>query len=86
VVTIAAGRYVLNVAATASPLVVQPAIVNQDLGKSSNNNVLAKQTFTDDTTWCVSVTNAKGDKAVTGYKYSASGGLNEGVCVAADVA
>jgi len=33
-----------------------------------------------DTDWCVSVKNAKGDKAVNGYRYSAAGGLEEGVC------
>ncbi|WP_286215914.1 type II secretion system protein [Demequina sediminis] len=32
------------------------------------------------TTWCVDVTNALGDKAVVGYKYSAAGGLEEGTC------
>jgi prepilin-type N-terminal cleavage/methylation domain-containing protein len=51
-----------------------------DLGRISNNVVLAKQTFTDATDWCVSVTDASGDKAKTGFKYSASGGLEEGVC------
>ena len=80
-----AGRYVLNVTAAAGPPVVV-AVANQDLGKASANNVLAAQSFIDSTHWCVSVTNAKGDKAIVGYKYSASGGLSEGVCVAADVA
>ncbi|WP_456824644.1 type II secretion system protein [Cellulomonas sp. P5_E12] len=51
-----------------------------DLGKVSTNVVLAKQTFTNDTTWCVSATNANGDKAVVGYRYSAAGGLEEGAC------
>ena len=51
-----------------------------DLGRASNNVVAAKQTFTDSTNWCVSVTNPKGDKAVTGYRYSAAGGLEVGVC------
>ena len=60
------------------------------LGKASASNVLAAQTFVDDTHWCVSVTNAKGDKAKAngttgGYKYSAKGGLDTGTCVAADV-
>lgn len=32
------------------------------------------------TNWCVDVTNAQGDKAVVGFKYSAAGGLQEGVC------
>ena len=84
-ITNAAGRYVLNVTAAAGPPVVV-AIANQDLGKASSNNVLAAQTFVDDTKWCVSVTNPKGDRSVAGYKYSAKGGLGEGVCVAADVA
>ena len=81
----AAGRYVLNVTAAAGPPVVA-ALANQDLGKASANNVIAAQQFNDSTHWCASVTNAKGDKSVTGFKYSASGGLGEGVCVAADVA
>ena len=51
-----------------------------DLGRVSNNVVAAKQTFVDRTTWCVSVTNPKGDKAVTGYRYSAAGGLEELTC------
>jgi type IV pilus assembly protein PilA len=51
-----------------------------DLGKVSANVVLANQTFTDATTWCVSATNAQGDKAVVGYRYSAAGGLEAGVC------
>jgi prepilin-type N-terminal cleavage/methylation domain-containing protein len=89
-VTNVAGRYVLNVTAAAGPPVVD-AVANQDLGKASSNNVLDAQTFIDDTHWCVSVTNVKGDKAkpngvLGGYKYSAKGGLDTGVCVAADVA
>ncbi|WP_318011399.1 prepilin-type N-terminal cleavage/methylation domain-containing protein [Actinotalea sp. M2MS4P-6] len=51
-----------------------------DLGRVSNNVVLAKQTFTNPTNWCVSVQNPQGDKAVVGYRYSAAGGLEEGVC------
>ena len=81
----ATGRYTLNVTAAAGPPVVA-AVANQDLGKASSNNVLAAQTFVDDTKWCVSVTNPKGDKSVAGFKYSAKGGLADGVCVAADVA
>ena len=94
-VTISAtGRYVLNVVAAAGPPVVA-VLLNQDLGKASANNTFTAvvgppatatpvQTFVDSTHWCVSLVNAKGDKAVQGYKYSASGGLAEGVCVAAD--
>jgi type IV pilus assembly protein PilA len=84
-VTSVAGRYVLNVAAITTPA-AEAAIVNQDLGKTSANNVLDAQTFVDSSHWCVSVTNSKGDKAVAGYKYSAKGGLDTGVCTAADVA
>jgi type IV pilus assembly protein PilA len=84
-ITEASGRYVLNVTAAAGPPAVA-AVANQDLGKASANNVLAAQQFVDSTKWCVSITNAKGDKAVAGYKYSAKGGLGEGVCGAADVA
>jgi len=32
------------------------------------------------TNWCVAVTNAQGDKAVIGFKYSAAGGLQAGTC------
>ena len=75
----------LKVAAdTASPAHYQMSggalAASSDLGKVSTNVVLAKQTFTDSTTWCVSATNAKGDKAATGFKYSAAGGLEEGTC------
>ena len=77
-VALTAGRYVLTAPASITPPV--PAVTAQDLGKASANNVLAAQNFTDSTNWCVSVTNAKGDKAVVGYKYSASGGLADGVC------
>ena len=89
----ATGRYVLNVTgAPGPPLVV--ALVNQDLGKASANNTFTGvpatatpvQNFVDSTKWCVSLVNAKGDKAVQGYKYSASGGLAEGVCLPADSA
>ncbi len=82
-ITQVAGRYVLNVTAAAGPPAVD-AVTNQDLGKASANNVLDAQQFVDDTHWCVSITNSKGDKAVTGYKYSAKGGLGTGTCVAAD--
>ncbi len=83
-ITNSGGRYVLNVTAAAGPPVVT-AVANQDLGKVSANNLLPanSQFFTDSTAWCISVTNPKGDKAVTGYKYSAAGGLAEGVCTSA---
>jgi prepilin-type N-terminal cleavage/methylation domain-containing protein len=83
-VTAASGRYVLAVAAITTP--AAEAAVSTDLGKASANNVLGAQQFVDSTHWCVSITNPKGDKAVTGFKYSAKGGLGEGLCTAADVA
>ena len=61
---------------------------NQDLGKVSANvtlnAVVSGATFVDSTHWCIAVTNTQGSQQT--YKYSASGGLNEGVCAAADVA
>ena len=76
----AAGRYSLQAAASATATCTQAAYPATDLGKVSNNVVLDKQTFNSDTDWCVSVTNPKGDKAVNGYRYSAAGGLEEGLC------
>ena len=74
------GRYVLS--ATASD--VDPVALGVDarnLGKVSANVEIGTTTdVTKAATWCVSVTNAKGDKAVVGYKYSATGGLEEGTC------
>ena len=64
---------------TAGKLNVNGASVG-NASAATNGVVLAKQTFTNDTTWCVSATNANGDKAKTGYRYSAAGGLEEGVC------
>lgn len=84
VTTTASGRYLLTVNAITTP--AAEAAVSTDLGKASANNVLDAQEFVDSTHWCVSITNPKGDKAVTGFKYSASGGLGEGVCTSADVA
>ena len=34
----------------------------------------------DSTDWCIYVTNVEGDKAATGYRYSAAQGLEEGTC------
>jgi prepilin-type N-terminal cleavage/methylation domain-containing protein len=76
----AAGRYSLSAPAGGGAAAV-PAT---DLGKSSTNVVLGTTNIIDDTHWCVDVTNAKGDKKI--YKYSASGGLSQGLCAAADVA
>ena len=54
----------------------------EDVGKQSTNVVLGTPSGTKATDWCVAVTNPEGDKAKTGYKYSAVGGLEEGLCVA----
>jgi len=80
-----AGRYVLSIGVDAAG---EPAIVGQDLGKASANNLLTNDgNFTSATSWCTSVTNINGDKSklngvVGGYKYSAKGGLSTGLCVA----
>ncbi|MEZ0449643.1 type II secretion system protein [Cellulomonas sp. ICMP 17802] len=51
------------------------------IGNASKNVVLGTTAgLGSDTTWCVSVTNPKGDKSVTGFKYSAAGGLENGTC------
>ncbi len=77
-ITNVGGRYVLNVPVNGT----EAAIVAQDLGKASNNNLLAGMFYLDGTAWCVSLTNAQGDKAKApgGFKYSAAGGLATGVC------
>jgi type IV pilus assembly protein PilA len=76
-VTQVAGRYVLNVPVNGS----EAAIVNQDLGKASANNVLGAAFYLNGTAWCVSITNPQGDKSATGVEYSATGGLVVGkVC------
>lgn len=57
-----------------------------DVGKQSTNVVLggidpAAATANAETSWCVSVYNLSGDIAKSkGYKYSAQGGLEEGLC------
>ena len=55
------------------------------IGNSSTNVVLpaANQFFASPSSWCVTVKNPAGDKAVAGYKYSAAGGLAEGACATA---
>ncbi|MBF0721415.1 prepilin-type N-terminal cleavage/methylation domain-containing protein [Sanguibacter inulinus] len=50
------------------------------IGNASANVVLTGLKGTTSEDWCVAVTNPKGDKSKTGYKYSAAGGLQEGVC------
>jgi prepilin-type N-terminal cleavage/methylation domain-containing protein len=80
----ATGHYVLNVAAVVGPPTAL-AIVNQDLGKASTNNVVpaGAQFFAGNDKWCVSIQNPKGDKAKKGYTYSAANGLSEGQCTSA---
>ena len=72
---------------TAAPVVAQAGnryTVNAvDAGASSSGVLLFNQFFASDSSWCVTVRNSKGDKAVVGYKYSAAGGLAEGACTAA---
>jgi prepilin-type N-terminal cleavage/methylation domain-containing protein len=61
------------------------ALNGSDIGKASSNTALnTSGVITDDTHWCVSVTNTKGSQKT--YKYSAKGGLSSGLCVAADTA
>jgi len=80
VVSVVTGRYVLNVPVNGS----EAAIVNQDLGKASKNNVLGAAFYTNGTAWCVLITNPQGDKSAAGVKYSAAGGLTVGsVCASA---
>lgn len=68
-----AGKYTLKVGTTTT-----------DIGNASNNVVLTGSPVTIAGTasgsWCVGVTNPKGDKAAAGFKYSAAGGLQEGTC------
>jgi type IV pilus assembly protein PilA len=78
-VTQVAGRYVLNVTAVAGPPAIA-VVAAQDLGKTSPNVVLFNQFFTDGKAWCLSMKNAQGDLAATGFKYSAADGLGIGVC------
>ena len=53
----------------------------ETIGNSSNNVQFTGKTITAPSTdWCVHVTNPEGDKAVVGFRYSAAGGLEEGVC------
>jgi|SRR5690625_1597614 len=50
------------------------------IGNQSDNVILAGTNFDGPTDWCVSVTNAEGDVAKDGFKYSAQEGLKEGTC------
>jgi len=72
-IALTGGKYTLTQA--------NPVVAAADLGNASNNVVFAGATITaPSTTWCVAVTNPQGDKAVTGFKYSAAGGLQQGTC------
>jgi|SRR5690625_160983 len=56
-------------------------IGDKKVGNQSDNVVLDSSTKLDDSeTWCVAVTNQKGDKAKAGFNYSAQDGLGEGKC------
>jgi len=79
--TTTVGRYTLTAAAGTAPVT---AAVSTDIGKTSANVVLGTQFFTNESAWCVSVKNPKGDKAAIGFKYSAAGGLGDGVCTDAN--
>ncbi|KQT98176.1 prepilin-type N-terminal cleavage/methylation domain-containing protein [Sanguibacter sp. Leaf3] len=74
---------------TTAPTVAQSAdkktytIGSDKIGNASANVVftgLVPATGATSENWCVAVTNAKGDKAKVGFKYSAAGGLQEGTC------
>ncbi|WP_062078880.1 prepilin-type N-terminal cleavage/methylation domain-containing protein [Demequina globuliformis] len=74
---------------TAGPKIEQAStgadytIGSEVVSKASDNVTLANgdNTGKDSTTWCVSVTNDKGDVSkAKGYQYSAQGGLEEGNC------
>src|SRR5690554_1967479 len=71
---------------TTGPTVAQSAVGGEytidgdKIGNASDNVVLGTVNVTDSATWCVDVTNPKGDKSVTGFRYSAAGGLEEGTC------
>src|SRR5438128_6914883 len=63
-ITVASGRYVLNVAAVNG----EAAIVNQDLGRASANVTLNNQFYTDSSAGCISGKNSEGAKEATGMK------------------
>ena len=82
VVAAAAGRYTLSAPVAVAPCTTPTAAYGPvDLGKQSDNVTILATVFpalNTDTTWCVGVQNLKGDKKQ--YKYSAAGGLEQGVC------
>ena len=67
------GRYQLSGGDLASP---------QDIGKASANVTVVNQFIVDDTHWCLTLTNSKGDKKT--FKYSAAGGMSAGTCADAN--
>ena len=79
---------------TAAPVVTQSTagrylIGTDDIGKASKNVALtltlgATGSFVGATKWCVDVTNTEGSQKT--FKYSARGGLSNGLCVTTDVA
>ena len=80
--TTVAGRYTLKAAvpAAGAACTTPTAAYQADLGKVSSNVVLTSggPKIVDDQNWCVSVTNAKGDKK--DYYYSSQNGLTQGTC------
>lgn len=70
----ASGRYTLT------PL----AGVAKDLGEASANVSVATSNVVDSTHWCVALQNSTAGTKI--WKYSLRGGLDEGDCVAADIA
>jgi prepilin-type N-terminal cleavage/methylation domain-containing protein len=78
---------------TGLPTVTQPGgagtpyfVGGESIGNASNNVVLVEEAAgdgifgTNSTNWCVAVTNPEGDQAITGFQYSAAGGLEAGDC------
>ncbi|WP_448629386.1 type II secretion system protein [Cellulomonas soli] len=78
VVTATGGKYAIA-AGTATATNIGNASKKVALG----DGVEILTAATPETTWCIDVTNPSGDKAVVGFKYSAAGGLEEGMCAAA---
>ena len=74
------GLPTITQAAAGDPYILQ----GESIGNASANVLLHTNSGnpwgTNSTDWCVYVTNAEGDVAVTGYRYSAAQGLEEGTC------
>jgi type IV pilus assembly protein PilA len=82
-IAITSGRYVLSAPIASGTCTTPTAAFTSDLGKASDNVAYSGGTITDDTHWCVYVTNTKGDKQI--FKYSAKNGLAQTACAAGDV-